>query len=748
MKQLNYKRKILLLVASLGMFSLGISQPNPHILGINPQCPSDYSSDYAFCDVMISARQWQSGTSYSSNGLPAQVDINGWPTENAVNCIVWAGIEHMNGTYLLSLKGKADTIKLGFGSASLNDVVYNPVTNTTTAQLIYSDTTADGLDLGFYVVGGVKDVHLMRPTSISGTSSYDSTSFFTTPYLNLFSHFKTIRFMDFASTNGSNDSLWSNRTPMNYHWSSLNTANYGWQGRPFPWEMMIQLCNLTKCNAWINIPAKATEDYVTQLATLWKNNLDTSLCVYVEYSNEVWNSGFNQFSTNYIAANQEVATGTSELNFDGETNTYYWAWRRVAEQIVQISNLWRTVWGDSKMITKIRPVLMWQQGDAQSTAEEQLILLDYISQSNNKPISYYLYGAGGSAYYNPDNTSDSLTLDNIWSSASFDTAVWSPNMKIDAFYSTIIGGHRVAYEGGPSMDNVGHSESIKSLAVDDPRMENCVLNHQTVWDQNGGELLCYYQSTGDYQWGFAHTVYNLNTPKYSAISVLDTAKANPISLGLSIPFAVDGNAFDRAKVGWVSPGSGEYNFKSSGDWVGFLFNVTSSGSYMTKFDFENASANQTNVAINLDGYDVGNQTLSNSSATSVPLGLNNLNPGLHCLRIRQNNEYGFSLMKVYVYDTNAQIPIKVDSSEFAFSIYPNPSNDHVNLEFNVQNSGKTCIGLYDLSGKLVSKIDPQFLPIGKTVIQMNTASIGNGTYLIQVQFGEVYNTTKKVVIIH
>ena len=55
---------------------------------------------------------------------------------------------------------------------------------------------------------------------------------------------------------------------------------------------MIALANIIKKDIWINIPHVATDDYVSNYAQQVFNDLDSSLKVYVEYSNEVWNSGF------------------------------------------------------------------------------------------------------------------------------------------------------------------------------------------------------------------------------------------------------------------------------------------------------------------------------------------------------------------------------------------------------------------------------------------------------------------------
>ena len=57
-------------------------------------------------------------------------------------------------------------------------------------------------------------------------------------------------------------------------------------------EHMVQLANITEIDPWFCIPTRASDDYVTQLATLIRDSLDTSLTAHIEYGNEVWNGSF------------------------------------------------------------------------------------------------------------------------------------------------------------------------------------------------------------------------------------------------------------------------------------------------------------------------------------------------------------------------------------------------------------------------------------------------------------------------
>ena len=119
----------------------------------------------------------------------------------------------------------------------------------------------------------------------------------------------------------------------------------GWQGKGGPWEHLILLANLTKKDAWINIPAKATDAYVRNVANMFKYGSDgvnpytttqknpiypplaPGLHVYVEYSNEVWNSEFTQMADNCQLASDDLVNkkngagvSMSVLNYDNNWN--------------------------------------------------------------------------------------------------------------------------------------------------------------------------------------------------------------------------------------------------------------------------------------------------------------------------------------------------------------------------------------------------------------------------------------------
>ncbi len=126
-----------------------------------------------------------------------------------------------------------------------------------------------------------------------------------------------IRFMDWGKTNASPQQDWVDRRVPNHVFQAgiLNArapsaTSDGNRETGVAWEHMVALSNQTSKDLWINIPHLATADYITRLAQLIRFGsdgvnpytstnpspvfapLNSHLKVYVEFSNEIWSSGF------------------------------------------------------------------------------------------------------------------------------------------------------------------------------------------------------------------------------------------------------------------------------------------------------------------------------------------------------------------------------------------------------------------------------------------------------------------------
>ncbi|HVK13324.1 MAG TPA: hypothetical protein VM597_31510, partial [Gemmataceae bacterium] len=524
--------------------------PAANLMGINLRGVEDWSYDRLFADAMKSARRPTSYGTYT--GMPP-VDAKGWPATDA-SVIAWHGIANMHGTYRLSFTGQAKT-STSWGAATLSNYRYDAATNTTSATITYHPTDGSGLLLNFASTrrtptsptnSGITDIKLMRPVSPGSTTSYDPGVTFTQPIKDMVSKFSVVRLMDATGSNG-----WQG---LNGNWDLRRPADYASQAAVgaapgMAWEYAVQFWNETDTDAWVNVPFPADDAYVTGLANLLKDNLEPGRKLYVEYSNELWNSwGPFPANQNRKTAIAEVqANPASPLNYDNiypANDAYGWelARRRVALRGVQVSDIFRGVFGDDQMMTRVRPVLMSQLGwTAGWLAKELDYVEDYLNNPAYRPTphpaSYYFYGAGGSAYQDPDwSIGSGMTVGEVFGTMP---TGYATALKTDMDWVAAFGLKRIAYEGGPNLDNLtSHSNipgSTLEAAWNDPRMRAEVVANHDTWSTTGGDLLMYFTSTGDYHWGFTADPFNLNTHKLNAIDDLNGTAAAPITFGRAAP---------------------------------------------------------------------------------------------------------------------------------------------------------------------------------------------------------------------
>ncbi len=638
---------------------------DPNLMGINISAPLDWEEDRLYADVIRMSRDFIRGTDENAT-KPSPLDSNGWPRSD-FSFYAWAGIGNMNGAYTLSFKGRANVSGNPVGRIPLK---YDQATDTSTGTFQYRDARASFLALRFSATKrtasspagtGVTDIRLMRPLAPGSSTSYPPSVLFTNPVKALISRFSVVRFMDYLATNRNVQTNWSDRALPSTPSFNRRPAGYGWQGRGGAWEHVIELANETGRDAWINIPARATDAYVRNVALLFAYGSDgvnpyksrqidpvypplsPNLRLYVEYSNEVWNGGFTQFADNCMAASRELSAGNSPLDWDGSWNgvTYpnaSWNWtmcnRHTTERSVRISDIFRSVFGDAAMMTRIRPVLMSQLGNAGAVLKDEAdMLLDYYDDLGGNfvpdphPPNYYFYGGGGSAYYNPALKDSTLGM--LFADPGMNPSGFSPALKADAALIAAMGIERVAYEGGPSLDKTGGvRDEVSARAVEDPRMTRTVVDMHNAWSENGGGLLVYYLSTGDYRWGFTADVYNLSTPKLSAIDALNASRRAPLALGTPIPGSIQGKKPDACSRGWgCNPIQAWDYFTADGSkivWASYSFRSSAPSSWTVSLSVSNAD--NARISVYVDGRLVSRKD-TEGGPISFKTGL--IGPGLH-----------------------------------------------------------------------------------------------------------------------
>jgi hypothetical protein len=63
-----------------------------------------------------------------------------------------------------------------------------------------------------------------------------------------------------------------------------------------PLEDIVQLSNVLGTNAWLCVPHTASDEWVLNFARLIKTTLRPDVKIYIEWSNEVWNRGFDVYA--------------------------------------------------------------------------------------------------------------------------------------------------------------------------------------------------------------------------------------------------------------------------------------------------------------------------------------------------------------------------------------------------------------------------------------------------------------------
>ena len=601
-------------------------------IGANLDAVTDWSLANPFVNVFKQARTFQALT----HAGKAAVDADGWATED-FETIVQSGALNAarvyNGVYKLSFTGRAD-VGLSVTPGAISNVVYNAATNTTTADVRLNASDADGgwyFILQFRNVSGVRDVKLIRPGYDANT-----TQVFTDQFLSQIGSFTTLRFMDWLRTNNSPVVNWADRARVtDATWST---------DRGVPWEVIVQLANQTGKDAWVTVPGGATDDYVRQLATLLKGSLNADRSVYLEWSNEVWNGMFTQTSANYAAAAAEVAAGGSNLAYAGETaavSSWDWAFRRVAQRIVSISNTFASVWGADAINGRVRPVLASQVAVPYILRTQ----LEYIDKVYGDP-STFLFGVAGAPYFYVGAADHGTNLSATDVLNALAAAIQENKTFLDeyAHLATYYGLRSLAYEGGP--DTYGPNNiAAKKAASLDPRMKDLVVQYLTDWYARGGGLFNWFvagPTNYDSQygtWGLTNDVLNLTSPKYQGVEKV--AAEDPVPVAIGTP--VVGTVMARDSVN--APTADPYpRYLNANDYRDYLVRAPQAGTYNLVLNYAQVSAGgQVQILVNDravqtltlaatgPGYDSLWAPNSFADAPAVPVALGE---GLNVVRLR------------------------------------------------------------------------------------------------------------------
>ena len=493
-----------------------IERQDPSLsIGVNLPPIYDWALTPVMVDLVHQARRF--GSPETPWDEAAELADDGWPIGDFGVFLATrqAGSSHFPGTYTVRFRGKA-TVTTVASRASIGTSSFDPVENTTTV-LVTVPEDGNQLALAFTDTGpGIKHLQVIRP-------GYDPATppLFTREFLEHIAPFRTVRVMDWLRSNNNPVRSWDERATPEY-------PRYA-SPRGMPWEYVTELAIVSNKDLWINIPAHADDGYVRELAGMLKRELPATTRLYLEYSNEVWNAQFEQHAQNRALAIDAVSSGPdARLDHDGSGNPDVWAIRRIAQRGKEISDLFREVFGDAAMMTRIRPVFATQVVNPYLTR----VALDYIAAQFGPP-HHYFFAIAGAPYFNLGarqieaglGTDDVLaalagSIDNLATVNRF-----ADNHDIARRYALPF----LAYEGGSDTFGPG-SLAAKADASADPRMEGLCRRYLQTWFDSGGGLFMWFHA-GAGRWDHPYGSWELTTD----IADNDTAKLRCLHSFLNPP---------------------------------------------------------------------------------------------------------------------------------------------------------------------------------------------------------------------
>ncbi len=313
---------LLFLTISCQLFAQTLPDSSKLNIGTNISGVSDYGTEIPFVNMMKVSRVWYSkdvgnlsapfdsetadSMTYRSDGYPTHIPqiVAGRPYLQK-NATIWASTNGWKaGNYVILFDGVGELSFWG-GLSSLTLVnpnkysfTFNSPTDNTLEMTIDSSLVSDP-------IRNIRVLHIDYETTYL-------TQPFNPIWLDKLLIFKSVRFMDWGATNnwGQNDTWsWDNSTL--YNWSERSKLDYYTytHNKGIPYEMMIKLMNDYDLDGWVCVPHRASNDYIDNMATLFRNTVEPQRKLTVEYSNEIWNWMFGQ--TNWCHKYGCVNTGIS-----------------------------------------------------------------------------------------------------------------------------------------------------------------------------------------------------------------------------------------------------------------------------------------------------------------------------------------------------------------------------------------------------------------------------------------------------
>lgn len=451
-------------------------------LGVNLPKVSYWTPEYVTPDLVKVSK----APTFDPPTPAPELDARGWPVGLAPgqSCNILLGYRTIGGAYP---GGKYRVSWLGEGSVRVRWDAKDTTFTSPTGNLVEVTPTTTGVLLSIltsHPANPVRDV-VMMPEDIPGIGPYVSKQF-----LNTLAPFSCVRFMNWMETGSGNTKV------------RIEANTRSWvtpEGVPI--EVIAHVCRVLHIKPWLSVPYAITDDEVARLAQQF---VGLSEPVYVEYSNEVWNSIFPQFK--YASAKAAEAGLSLEAWYVKRSREIFEIFKGAGVNTVrviatQLGNTYRA----GKILGALNP------GEADVLAVGGYFGADYGKDGNWQRTS-------------------TMTVDQLFETGELFSAVQDTVDKLQVFkgLADSEGLTLCVYEGGQHLWGVSleakSNDALTALFVAanrDPRMKDCYYYLLNAWKKLGGDLFMLFCTTTPYGangcWGLQENSFTSTPgPKMSA----------------------------------------------------------------------------------------------------------------------------------------------------------------------------------------------------------------------------------------
>lgn len=499
-------KEILILGLLLSCVGSAVAGNRPPI-GTNVNGLSYWSTELPFRDSFKTSSPWLSGAKDEWNdGRKLDLDARGWvrslKPDQVANMALFSGTASFSGTlarrYVVQYEG---TGSLEYGELA-------KLVERRERRDVIEIETGDGNATMTIASTDPKDyIRDIRITAEGGESKSDD--IFNPLFLEQLKGYRALRFMIWMLGESAEDIAarrWSQRpTPQDARWTIKGA----------PVETMVALANRTRADPWFTMPHAADDDYVRRFAQTVKKSLDPELKVYLEYSNEVWNTEYPQTA---YARKKGLALGLSKESDEAVLRFY-------AKRAVEIFSIWEEVFPKERLVR----VLAFQSDIEPEYADEVALSFgdtrDHVDALAIGPYFGTELGADAAGVERVKK----MSLDELMSELENS---WLPKAKAQMLAHAAVarkyGMPMIAYEGGQHLWNMSGQaapevDALFYAANRDPRMGALYSRYLKDWADAGGGLFMHLLDCGNFRnagnWGALEylTQPRAEAPKYDAL---------------------------------------------------------------------------------------------------------------------------------------------------------------------------------------------------------------------------------------